>query len=127
VTHQTTSSIGQWGNAQIRQPKKWMEGCVHVSQKQRQQKALPGMSTGPMVPAPLPQQCSRNNLSICVLQRHQQTTQYVTNKDVRKALKAAAIVLDYPAMKGIPIDRINTHSPQSRGANALFLAGYSDT
>jgi hypothetical protein len=38
----------------------------------------------------------------------------VTNKDVSKALKVAAIVLDYPAMKGIPINRINTH-PRKAG------------
>jgi hypothetical protein len=51
----------------------------------------------------------------------------ITNKDVSKALKVAATVLDYPTAKGIPIDRINTHSQQSGGANALSLAGYSDT
>lgn len=30
-------------------------------------------------------------------------------------------------VKGIPIQRINTHSLRSGGANALTLAGYSDT
>ena len=44
-----------------------------------------------------------------------------------RALKSAATVLDYPAAKGIPIDRIDTHSLRSGGANALLLAGYSDT
>ncbi len=29
--------------------------------------------------------------------------------------------------KGIPIDRIDTHSLRSGGANALSLSGYSDT
>ena len=29
-------------------------------------------------------------------------------------------------MKGIPIDRMDTHSLRSGGANALSLAGYSD-
>ena len=43
------------------------------------------------------------------------------------ALKQAAAALDYPAVKGIPVDRINTHSLRSGGANALALAGYSDT
>ncbi len=37
----------------------------------------------------------------------------VTNKDVSKALKAAAMVLDYSTAKGIPVDRIDTHSLQS--------------
>ena len=43
------------------------------------------------------------------------------------ALKRAATVLDYPIAKGIPIKRINTHSLRSGGANALSLAGFSDT
>jgi hypothetical protein len=51
----------------------------------------------------------------------------ITNEDVSKALKAAAAVLEYPTMKGIPIDRIDTHSLRSGNANALSLSGYSDT
>jgi hypothetical protein len=51
----------------------------------------------------------------------------ITNKDVSKALKVAALALDYPTAKGIPINRIATHSLRSGGANALLLAGYSDT
>ena len=51
----------------------------------------------------------------------------ITNKDMSKALKAAATVLEYPTAKGIPIDRIDTHSLRSGGANALSLSGYSDT
>ena len=35
--------------------------------------------------------------------------------------------MDYPTAKGIPIDRIDTHSLRSGGANALSLAGYSNT
>ncbi len=38
-----------------------------------------------------------------------------------------AKVLEYPILKGIPIERINTHSLRNGGANALALAGYSDT
>lgn len=34
--------------------------------------------------------------------------------------------LQYPEQKGIPIDRIDTHSLRSGGANALLLAGFSD-
>jgi len=51
----------------------------------------------------------------------------ITNEDVSKALKAVATVLDYPTAKGIPIDRIDTHSLRSGGTNALSLSGYSDT
>jgi hypothetical protein len=51
----------------------------------------------------------------------------ITNEDVSKALKVAATASDYSTAKGIPIDRIDTHSLRSGGANALLLAGYSDT
>ena len=51
----------------------------------------------------------------------------ITNKDVSKALKVVATVLEYHTAKGIPIDRIDTHSLRSGGANALSLSGFSDT
>jgi len=51
----------------------------------------------------------------------------ITNEDVSKSLTAAATVLEYPMAKGIPIDRIETHSLRSGGANALSLLGYLDT
>jgi hypothetical protein len=51
----------------------------------------------------------------------------VTAEDISRALKSAAAELQYPTCKGIPIERINTHSLRSGGANALALAGYSDT
>ncbi len=51
----------------------------------------------------------------------------VTNEDESIALKAAAATLDYPMAKGIPINRIDTHSLWSGSANALSLAGYSNT
>ena len=44
------------------------------------------------------------------------------DRDVRTALKLAAGVLDYPLARGIPIDRIDTHSLRIGGANALSLA-----
>lgn len=50
----------------------------------------------------------------------------VTDGDIRRSLKHAAIALQYPEYKGIPIDCIDTHSLRSGGANALSLAGYSD-
>ncbi len=50
----------------------------------------------------------------------------VTDKDISTTLKLAAVALEYPSLWGIPIDRIDTHSPRSGGANALALTGYSD-
>ena len=50
----------------------------------------------------------------------------ITNQDISGALKLAATFLVYPTIKGIPIDRIDTHSLRSSGANALLLAGYSN-
>ena len=41
-------------------------------------------------------------------------------------LKRAAKILDYPDSKGIPIDRIDTHSLRTGGVNTLALSGYSD-
>ncbi len=55
------------------------------------------------------------------------TRRDITNEDVSRALKVAATLLDYPRAQGIPVDCIDTHSLQSGGANALSLAGYSDT
>jgi hypothetical protein len=43
------------------------------------------------------------------------------------ALKMAATVLDYLTAKGILIKRIDMHSLRSGEANALSLAGFSDT
>jgi hypothetical protein len=51
----------------------------------------------------------------------------VTSNHISLALKLAAGTLKYPTIKGIPIERVNTHSLRSGGANALALAGYSDT
>jgi hypothetical protein len=50
----------------------------------------------------------------------------VTDKNIRDALKWAATALDYPGAKGTPIERINTHSLRSGGANALSLSGFSE-
>ncbi len=51
----------------------------------------------------------------------------ITNENITAALKRAATVLDYPIAKGIPIECIDTHSLRSGGANAISLAGFSDT
>jgi hypothetical protein len=50
----------------------------------------------------------------------------VAGENISKAVKSAAMALDYPVSKGIPVQRVNTHSLRSGGANALALAGYSD-
>ena len=50
----------------------------------------------------------------------------VRDNDIRAAIKKAATMLDYPSSRGIPIDRIDTHSLRIGGANALSLAGYLD-
>jgi len=50
----------------------------------------------------------------------------VTDNCIRQQLKLGGIALNY-ASRGIPIDRIDTHSLRAGGANALHLAGYSDT
>ncbi len=41
----------------------------------------------------------------------------VTDKDIRKSIKYAATCLDNPGQKGIPFDRIDTHSLRGGGAN----------
>ena len=51
----------------------------------------------------------------------------MTAYDMSDGLKIAATSLDYPSLKGIPVKRVNTHLLRSGGANALALAGYSDT
>ena len=50
----------------------------------------------------------------------------VSDNDIRNSVKSAATILNYPSEKGIPIQRIDTHSLRSGGANALSLSGYSD-
>lgn len=56
----------------------------------------------------------------------QGTCRYVTHSHISAGLKLAAAALDYPGCKGIPIERIDTHSLRCGGANALALSGYSD-
>ena len=51
---------------------------------------------------------------------------HVTQEDMSKHLKMAATMLNYPTVKNIPVDRIDTHSLRGGGANALSLSGYSD-
>jgi len=49
----------------------------------------------------------------------------VTDKDIRATLKAAAVALNYEE-RGIPTNRVDTHSLRAGGANVLALSGYSD-
>ncbi len=51
----------------------------------------------------------------------------VTAENVSMGVKGVARALAYPTKKGIPLELINTHSLRCGGANALALAGYSDT
>ena len=51
----------------------------------------------------------------------------VTSGHISSALKMAVEALKHPTIKAIPTERVNTHSLRSGGANALALAGYSDT
>jgi hypothetical protein len=50
----------------------------------------------------------------------------VNDQDVRDGVKAAGQALDYPGEYGIDIDRLDTHSLRSGGANHLVEAGYSE-
>lgn len=50
----------------------------------------------------------------------------LTDVDMRKNLKLAATALKYPEERGIPVEKVDTHSLRIGGANALSLAGYSD-
>ena len=43
-----------------------------------------------------------------------------------QCLETSKNCIEYPLRKGIPIDRIDTNSLRSRGANALSLVGFSD-
>ena len=42
-------------------------------------------------------------------------------ENMSAALKFATIALNYPSLKGIPIDIVDTHSLRSGGANAQSL------
>ena len=43
-----------------------------------------------------------------------------------ETLKFSTTALNYPSLKGIPIDRVDTHPLRYGGANELSLAGYSN-
>ena len=45
---------------------------------------------------------------------------------MRESIKAAGCALDYPTEYGIDIERLDTHSLRSGGANQLATAGYSE-
>ena len=51
---------------------------------------------------------------------------YLTAENMSAALKFATTALNYPSLKGIPIDRGDTHYLRSVGANALSIVIYSD-
>ena len=49
----------------------------------------------------------------------------VKDSNIRTGLKLAAGALDYMGTRGIPIEKVDTHSLRIGGANALSLNGYS--
>ena len=51
---------------------------------------------------------------------------YFNADNMSAALETATTALNYPYLKGIPIDRVDTHSLRSGGENSLLLVGYSD-
>ena len=51
---------------------------------------------------------------------------YLNADNMSAAFKFATTALNYPYLKGIPIDRVDTHSLRSGGENSLLLVGYSD-
>ncbi len=50
----------------------------------------------------------------------------VTDDNISKALKRATATLQYPLYRGIPLERIDTHSLRIGGACALALNGFSE-
>ena len=51
---------------------------------------------------------------------------YLNAENMSAALKFSTTTLNYTSLKGIPIDRGDTHSLRSGGENELSLAGYRD-
>ena len=51
---------------------------------------------------------------------------YINAENMNAALKSKTTALNYPSLKGIPIDRVDTHSLVYGGENLLSFAGYSD-
>ena len=51
----------------------------------------------------------------------------ITNKDIRRNVKFAAMELNYFGTRGIPVYNVDTHLLHSGGAMALALSGYADT
>ena len=49
-----------------------------------------------------------------------------TNNDIRMAVKFGAKELDYPELRGIPINRVDTHFLRGGGAKAPSLVEYED-
>jgi hypothetical protein len=70
------------------------------------------------------QQCQSTYLSLYYVDGARKD---VTAEHISKHLKLAAGLLNYPTRKGIPVERVDTHSLQGGGAHALALSGYSET
>ena len=57
---------------------------------------------------------------------HKGVQHNITAEDISSSLKWKGKVLDYPALRAIPIRRIDTHSLRIGGACALALSGFLD-
>ena len=51
---------------------------------------------------------------------------YLNAENMSALLKFVTTALNYPSLKGVPMDRMDTHLLRSGGANELSLAGKSD-
>ena len=51
---------------------------------------------------------------------------YLNADNMSAELKFVTTTLNYPSLKGIPIDRVDTHSLRLGGSNAILLAGCSN-
>ena len=51
---------------------------------------------------------------------------YLTAENMSAVLEFASTALNYLSLKGIPVDRADTHYLRGGGDNVLLLAGYSD-
>jgi hypothetical protein len=85
---------------------------------------MPSQSIRPALPPSLMSRRHRKDLPIIILGKGRQSRCH--GRTYQPSIKIAAMELQYPTNKGIPIMQINMHSLQSGGANALALVGYSN-
>jgi hypothetical protein len=116
------SHVSQQCNAKARQPEKWVER--HMCPPGGEWGILQLSHAWSHAPGSSPAREGKTFLSAFFSEGARYN---LCGEDVSKALKMAAAIMQYPITWGIPIKRIDTHSLQSGGANALALSGYLDT